>query len=313
VLLPGVAAQGAVEPVRFGILNFGTAAWEVDVIRRHRRDEEQGFELQPVPLASGEAAKVALQAGAVDIIVSDLVWAVRQRAEGEKLSFLPYSRALGALELPAGSAIRALDDLRGKRVGIAGGPLDKGWLLLRAFAIRKLGRDMAEIIEPVFGAPPLLMHEFEAERLDAVLTFWNFAAQMEAHGARPLLTVTDMIGGLGVSSDVPLLGYVFEEEWARRNADLLNRFALCARAAKMILARSDAEWNSLGPLLGTDDPDVRIRLRNAYRAGIPGQWTDAQRQDAGRLFSILSDIGGEQLVGRAHSLDPAIFWTSAVL
>jgi NitT/TauT family transport system substrate-binding protein len=313
VLLSDVAPAGAPEAITFGVLSYGTAAWEVDVIRRHRLDEQQGFALQAVPLASGEATKVALLANAVDIIVSDLVWATRQRAEGEKLTFLPYSRALGALELPAGSNIGDLSDLTGKRLGVAGGALDKSWLLLRAFAIHKLGKDLAEVVDPVFGAPPLIMQEFDARRLDAALTFWNFAAQMEAHGARPLLTVADMIGGLGVARDIPVLGYVIREEWARRNSDLLDRFTRCTRTAKTILAKSDLEWISLEPLLGTDEPGVRLRLRDAYRAGIPAELSDEKKHDAARLFSILADIGGEQLVGRARSLDPAVFWTSAVL
>jgi NitT/TauT family transport system substrate-binding protein len=198
-------------------------------------------------------------------------------------------------------------------LGVAGGPLDKSWLLLRALAVRELDRDIAELVQPVFGAPPLIMNEFEAGRLDAALTFWNFAAQMEARGARPLLTVSDMLGRLGISLDVPLLGYVFRDEWARGNRALVQRFSACSRAAKAILASSDDEWRALEPLLGTDDASVRINLRDGYRAGVPQVWTQHEKDDAARLFSLLAEIGGEQLVGSAHSLDPATFWTVAEL
>jgi len=307
-------ALSAIEDtVRFGILNFGTALWEVDVIGRHRLDGQNGFSLQALQLASSEAAKVALQAGAVDIIVSDWVWVARQRADGNGLAFLPYSRAVGALELPQGSPIQTLGDLAGKRLGVAGGPMDKSWLLLRALAVRELDKDLAEIVEPVFGAPPLIMHELEAGRLDAALTFWNFAAQMEARGTRPLLTVSDMLVRLGISSDVPLLGYVFRDEWARGNPALIDRFSACSRAAKAILANSDEEWRALEPLLGTDDSGVKLRLRDGYRAGIPQNWAQREKDDAARLFLMLAEIGGEQLVGSAHSLDPATFWASAEL
>lgn len=308
-----IASADSPDTVRFGMLSFGTAGWEADIVRRHQLDRQHGFRMEPVPLAGGEAGKVALQAGAADIIVSDMVWVARQRAEGNPLSMIPYSRALGTLDVPKGSPIRSLSDLAGKRLGIAGGPLDKSWLLLRALALRELGQDMAVMAKPVFGAPPLISNELEAGRLDAALTFWNFAARLEANGARPLIKVADILDRLSISPDVPLLGYVFNEEWARGNTELVERFAACARAAKAILARSDEEWRLLAPLLGTDDPTIQRRLRDSYRTGIPGSWTERE-QDAGkRLFSLLAQLGGEQLVGRARSLDPATFWTAASL
>ncbi|MBS7700034.1 MULTISPECIES: transporter substrate-binding domain-containing protein [unclassified Chelatococcus] len=314
-LLPSKAwptpAADSFRRVRFGVLGFGTAGWEVDITRRQRLDREFGFAMDVVPFASGEAAKVALLAGAVDVIVADLVWVARRRAEGDALSIIPYSRALGTLDVPAGSPIRSLTDLAGKRLGVAGGALDKNWLLLRALAKRELDQDMRLLAEPVFGAAPLISNELQAGRLDAALTFWNFAARLEAEGARPLLTVSEMLARLGISPDVPLLGYAFRAEWAQANADLVGRFAACLGAAKAVLAQSDDAWRALGPRLGTDNPDIQTRLRDGYRAGIPGSWTARERGDAAKLFSILAELGGQHLVGQARSLDPAIFWTTA--
>jgi NitT/TauT family transport system substrate-binding protein len=301
------------DTVHFGILSFGTAAWEADVVRRHQLDREHGFRMEIVPFAGGEAGKVAIQANGADIIVSDLIWVARQRAEGNALAMTPYSRALGTLALPAESGIRSLSGLIGKRLGIAGGPLDKSWLLLRALTMRKIGKDIASLVEPVFGAPPLISNELETGRLDAVLTFWNFAARLEAKGARPLLTVSDMLGQLGISAEVPLLGYAFKESWAQRDLGLVDRFMACSRAAKAILARSDDEWRLLAPRLGTDDPAVHARLRQAYRDGIPGAWTPQAQSEAEKLFSILAELGGEQLVGSARSLDPATLWPVSAL
>lgn len=305
------SAGTALDAVRFGVLAFGTAAWEADVVRRHELDRQHGFRLEVVEFAGSEAGKVAIQAGRADVVVSDLVWVARQRADGNALAVIPYSRALGTLAVPATSAVRSVGDLAGKRLGIAGGPLDKSWLLLRALALRTLGKDIAGMVEPVFGAAPLLSNEFEAGRLDALLTFWNFAARLEAAGARPLLKVADMLEQLGISAEVPLLGYTFSADWAHQHPERLARFMRCARAAKTMLAGSDEEWDALAPLLGTDDPAVRSRLRDGYREGIPGAWTARGRAEAARLFSLLAELGGEDLVGRARSLDPAMFWPEA--
>lgn len=296
--------------IRIGVLQFGTASWEIATLKRLGLDRAGHLDLDVLTLANSEAGKVALKAGAVDLIVTDWVWVASQRAAGDDLAFVPFSRAVGALELPAGSSVTTLADLAGKRIGVAGGALDKNWILLRALARRDLGRDLADMAEPVFAAPPLLQHEFEAGRLDAVLTFWNFAARLEAEGAKPLLTVTDVIRRLGISPDLPMLGYAFHASWARANLYSLIRFQEARRAAQEELAHSDAAWAALGPLLGTDDPKLQDALRAGYRAGMVADFNETQRSDAARLFAILVELGGNDLVGAARQLDPATFWSS---
>ncbi len=78
----GFSHQAQAEPVRVGVLKFGTVAWELEVIKHHGLDRKAGFELEVVPFASTLATKVALQAGALDVIVSDWFWVSRQRAAG---------------------------------------------------------------------------------------------------------------------------------------------------------------------------------------------------------------------------------------
>ena len=55
--------------------------------------------------------------------------------------------------VPAQSAIRELTDLKGKKLAVAGGPLDKSWLLLQALA-RRAGMDLRKQATVVYGAPP---------------------------------------------------------------------------------------------------------------------------------------------------------------
>jgi NitT/TauT family transport system substrate-binding protein len=100
-------------------------AWEIETLKRHRLDRARSILVTSVEFATNEAAKVALQAGAVDIIVTDWPWVARQRAEGADFSFVPYSKAVGSLVVPKGSTVDGLAALRGKRIGVVGGPLDK--------------------------------------------------------------------------------------------------------------------------------------------------------------------------------------------
>src|SRR5687767_8663979 len=139
--------------VRVGVLKFGTVNWELDTIKTHKLDEAEDIDLQIVDLASNQATQVALQGGAVDMIVTDWLWVSRQRADGADFTFAPYSTSVGSVMVPAESDIRSLADLKGRGLGVAGGPLDKSWLMLRALMMRKHGFDPDKDAAKVFGAP----------------------------------------------------------------------------------------------------------------------------------------------------------------
>src|SRR4051794_24340436 len=81
------AASRAEETIRIAAQKTGTFSWELAVIRAHGLDRKENLALQVNELASPEAAKVALRAGAADIIVSDWLWVSRERGLGAKLAF----------------------------------------------------------------------------------------------------------------------------------------------------------------------------------------------------------------------------------
>ncbi len=294
--------------VRVAALQFGTGSWELDVIKRHGLDRKQGFELAISRMAGKDATMVALQAGSVDIALTDWIWVSRQRNEGKRFTFVPFSTALGALVVPKDSSIQSVKDLKDKRLGIAGGPLDKSWLLLQALVSRQYGVDLRNQLTPVFGAPPLLNEQLKQGRIDAVLNFWPYVARLQAIGMRPVIEVQQITRDLGIDSAVPFVGYVFDERWAAGNRERLDGFINALAEAKRIMRESDAEWESLRPLMKAPDEATFLALRDGFRAGIPERWGEQERQDAERLFDILASVGERKLVGDTAELNEGTFW-----
>jgi NitT/TauT family transport system substrate-binding protein len=279
--------------VRIGVLKFGTVNWELDVIKHHGLDRKAGFTLEVQGFGSNEAADVALLGGAADGIVEDWLWVSRQRASGLPLTFIPYSSSIGSLVVRADSGIETLGDLAGRKIGVAGGPLDKSWILIQGMAKEKAGIDLAEDAEPVYGAPPLLAEKLRQGELPAVLDYWNYAAGLVAEGNRPLVSVSAAEEALGVPGDTVQLGYVFKEGWVDNHAKLVQAFSDASREAKKIMAESDA---------------VLDALMAGYRTGIPEHWGTPEREAARKLYAVLAQLGGEDLVGPSPVLAPGTFW-----
>jgi NitT/TauT family transport system substrate-binding protein len=307
----GVPASPAndLPTVRVGVLQYGTVNWELDVMRHHHLDTAEGVNVEVVPLASKNATAVALQGGAVDLIVTDWIWVSRQREAGIDYTFVPHSVIAGGVLVRPDSGIRSLDDLRGKKIGVAGGPVDKSWLLLRAYARKTIGVDLATVAEPVYGAPPLLNELMLKGEIPATLTFWNYEARLKARGMRQVIAIPDLLRSFGATREVPIVGWVFSEKWAAAHEAAIKGFLRASAAAKQILATSDEEWERIRPLTEADDEATFVALRDAYRSGIPKSDDDAGAAAANKIFSVLAETGGSDLAGDSRELAPGTFWS----
>ncbi|QLH15685.1 ABC transporter substrate-binding protein [Paracoccus pantotrophus] len=300
-------AQDQTPAIRVGTLENGTVAWEIETIRRGGLDIANGFRLVPMILAGNPATQVAMQGAEVDTIVSDWLWVAQQRARGTGFRFLPYSTAVGGVMVPADSPVQTLADLHGKKIGIAGGPVDKSWLILRAWSREKLGADLAEVTQQVFGVPPMILNAAETGEVDAAINFWHFQARMQARGMREIMSVETAAGDLGLDPSTPLLGYVLRDDWIAANPALAAGLARASRAAKDLLARDDAAWDALRPIMEAADDAEFEALKAGWRAGIPAPGP-VDAANAQKMFATMAELGGEELTGGLATLPEGLFW-----
>jgi NitT/TauT family transport system substrate-binding protein len=305
-----VVACCAAETIKVAVQKTGTFSWELAVIRAHGLDRQANLSIEVSELASPEAGKIALRSGTADIIVSDWLWVSRERSLGAKLAFYPYSSALGAVMVPASSPIRTLADIKGRKLAVAGGPIDKSWLLLQAQA-KQDGLDLKSDATIVYGAPPLLAAKMRDGEMDATINFWNFCAALEAKGFRRLVGIEDILPKLGAKGRIAMVGYVFDDDWSNAHRDLLARFIAMTRAAKEILSTSDAEWETIAPLTGAADAATLHAYRDRYREGIPHRSVTDEEADARVLYRVLAGIGGRELVGPSPELESGTFYHPA--
>ncbi|EYD74929.1 ABC transporter substrate-binding protein [Rubellimicrobium mesophilum DSM 19309] len=305
-LLLSTAAHAEEPVLKAGVQAAGTVLWELDTIEHYGLDARNGFDLQVEELAGAPAAQTAFLAGEVDVIVSDWLWVARQRAEGMDLVFLPYSKAVGGLMVPADSPAQTLKDLAGGQIGIAGGPVDKSWLILRAYAQQEYGMDLQAETEQVFGAPPLIYKTALSGDVAGAINFWHFQAKMEAAGMRELVSVSDAAQALGLDPDTPLLGYVLHESTLAEHPGLAGGLAAASREAKAMLASDDSAWERIRPIMNAGSDEEFAALKAGFLAGTPAEGP-VDEAAADRMLRLMAELGGEELVGSVTSLPEGVF------
>lgn len=305
--LPIRHAAAEAGTLRVASLKFGSLSWLLETIRAEGLADKAGVKITVVEVANNQAGPVALLAGEADVIVSDWPWALRQRALGEQVKFAPYSSALGAVLVAHDSPIKTFADLKGKRLGVAGGAIDKSWLLLRAYAKKELGTDMVQLVQPSYGAAPLLTEETRAGRLDAVLNFWTYAARLQGENYRTVVGMDEVLKALGIEPVPTLVGFIWREQTEAEKGKEIAAFLQAVIAGNAILAQSDAAWDRIRPLVRPETDAEFAAIKAYYRAGIPRPWTGAETRSAEKLTQVLVGVGGAQLLGSDTQFDPKLF------
>ncbi len=305
---PVVLFSEELKEIRIGTLQYGSVNWELDVIKHLKLDEKNNINVKTVKLASKNAAAVALQGKAVDLIVTDWFWVSRQRSQKRMFSFVPHSMSAGGLIVNKNSTIKSVEDLKNKKIGIAGGQVDKSWLIFRAFYKENYGNDLVKDTEQIFGAPPLLNKKIEQGSFDAILTYWPYQARLLASDFKRIINITDIVSELGISSNVPIIGWVFRDDFGVKNSEALERFLKTSNEAKKIMMDSDDIWEVIKPTMRAENNETFIKLKEIYREGIPEGFNSKQVTEAKLLYRKLGEIGGKELIGNSPELSSGTFW-----
>ena len=307
---PALSFSPTSKTVRVGVMINGTASWEMKVIKDLKLDEKNGFELELKDVSGKSASHVALMSNDVDIVLSDFVWVAALRSAGDTFTSVPHSYAVGGMIVDPAGPITEITDLPGKTIGVAGGPVDKSWVILQAYYKGLTGEPLADKVEARFGPPPLINELLSEGHIDASLNFWHFNARAKAAGGKELISVKDMMSGMGITSAPPLLAWVFRDQTAEEKGEEVSAFLDASFAAKDILLNDDAVWETLrAKMRATDNDTLFTTLRNDYRAGILREFNDGTIEAAAASFEIMSAVGGSKLVGDSTVMDPGTFWS----
>lgn len=277
------------------VLQSGTAHWELDHIVHQQLDRKHGYRLSLRPVANLPASHLAITSGSVNGAVADLLWVQSRYQAGRPYLYLPFSSRIGDIVVPEDSAVHDVSDLEGLRIGVAGGPDSKGWILLQKVAAGQ-GIDLTGSARVQYAAPPLLSQALKRGQVDVIVTYWHFAARLKGQGGwRSAFGMADLLAVMGLDRNLPVLGYVFPENWAGEHRGLVDRFASSVAEAKAELALQPSAWKRLRPLMRNPEDSVFGALRVGFVAGTPEPLTDGRVADLQNLLE-LTGVGAGQVM-----------------
>lgn len=308
VLVAGAAAA-AEHRLSLGVQATGTVKWELAAMDALGLADAHGVALDIRDVADSRAGQIALQARAVDLILSDFVWVSIQRHEGNLVTMVPHSLAVGGLMVDPAAGIASLADLRGKTIAVSGSPVDKSFVILSAAYGKLTGRKLAEDATLRFGAPPLVSELLLSGQAQAALNLWNWNARAKRAGLLELASIPALLAELGLAETPPLLGWTFFEPADATKAAAIAAFLDASFATKAALLSDDRLWDSIRPAMNVGDDDALFtQLRDDYRAGIVSGYSAAGIEAARQSFAVMAQYGGTDVVGPSTELADGTFW-----
>lgn len=178
--------------------------------------EKLGIDLNLVKFTSGPAQFAALAGGQIDLAWGGMGAFLLAKANGQDLNFISVFmdyNPLEALVVPAGSPVRSVKDLAGRKVGLVTGS-DAHYGMVRAMQANRMDKGSITLLGM---APPQQIAALQAGDVDALYLWEPFLTPLYEKGARPLLRLSDLDPGSAI------LGWAGKRAWLEANADVIEK------------------------------------------------------------------------------------------
>jgi NitT/TauT family transport system substrate-binding protein len=119
--------------------------------------------------------------------------------------------------------------------------------------------------------------------------------------------MSDVVKGLGVSPTPALVGFIWSEKAVADKGIPVDVLLSAVADANAVLAKSDAAWERLRPLIRPASDAELVAIRDYYRSGITGAWGPAETSAAEKLTNLLIELGDAELVGDGTRFDQNLF------
>jgi len=275
----------------------GTQRFPIYTMRTRGIADKYNLKVEEIPVSGPQAQYTAMQTG--DFQVATTAWfpVVLMRAQGYKFTIVfPVSSYTDDIVVPADSPLKSMADLKGKRIGISGGPASSGTWIFRTEAVRFFGFDPMKEAKVQFGAAPLLTGLMENNELDAVLIQNPQVVRLlETKKFRSLASFGD-IWREKTGQDVMLVTIVMNEDWAKANREIAKRFVAAFKESAEYLKAHPEVWPEVAEQIGIKTAAGAKLLQERTAKSLLTRWDkkllDEQFRYGSEVMKIFGDSEG---------------------
>ncbi len=224
-VLAGFVSQAGAQDVVKVVLMPGVQLFPIATMEMQGIDKKYNIAIDKKQVVSADALYTTLRSGEVDIGFASWPSTAMFRAKGAPLvNVYPMIRFYNDMLVKKDSPMRSFSDLKGKRIGLFGGPAAGTSTLFRFECIKWFGFDPDKESKVQYGAAPLLRALADKGELDAVFLIDPVSTLMLEKGEyRPI----GEIGKIYEDKTGVVLLHVCvtaHENFSKKRPDALRRF-----------------------------------------------------------------------------------------
>ena len=272
----------------------GTQSFPLLVMQTKGIADKYGLKLEENKVAGPQGLATVMQTGDFQVTFRGWLGTALMRAQGHKaIVVFPLTGYTDDVVARADSPLKGIADLKGKRIGISGGPATESVWLFRLQAVRFFGFDLLKEAKVQFGAAPLLMGLLENGELDAILVQNPQVVQLLETGKFRSIASLGDIWREKSGQDPLFVSVAMNEVWAKANPDVAKRFvAAYKEALEYLKARPDV-WPELAKILGIKTEAGAKLLRERTAGNLLTKWNkkfiDEQYRYAAEVIKVFGE------------------------
>jgi len=275
----------------------GTQRFPIYVMQTKGIADKYNLKIEEIKAAGPQALYTVMQTGDFQVSFGGWLSVALMRAQGYK--FINVYSVYGYTNdvmVRTDSPLKSIADLKGKRIGVFGGPSAATTWLFRLEAVRYFGFDPLKEAKVQFGAPPLLIGLLEKGELDAILILDPQIVQLLETGKfRSIGNIGD-IWREKTGQDPMLVAISMNETWAKSNPDVAKRFVAAYKESLEYLKTHPDVWPELARQMGIKTEAGAKLLRERTAGKLLTQWDkkfiDEQYRYAAEVLKVFGDAEG---------------------
>jgi NitT/TauT family transport system substrate-binding protein len=268
------------------------------VMEQHGMLNETGLKAEKVKSLSPNNLHLMVSERQVDIGFGGFTTMATARAEGKDVIVIGgVFSPVNMVFVRKNSPIQSLKDLKGKKLGVFGGPGSTTFTFLAVLAQKWGGIDLLNEVNLVSGAGPLLIEQLSRGAIDAALLGTTETIQMVAQDRfRTLIDLSEEYKAHQGGHAPAHVTIVTNEAYAKEHSDVVRDYLKAYQKTLEFIHAHPGVWDEYAASIMMDDPKERRLLEQKMEANLVEKWDDAQIAAQNEYLKLVHDTLGDTVL-----------------